>query len=161
MMKFKPVCPLCREESYTWTTVEMIFGFRRPDPLDILMCEHCFGEFTRNEFEKVNEIHRKRLEAEAEIHEMAKDHKPDYYRSKRPIKRCAVCGDHHEMNVRLRWCRFEDEMVFDVCCLCAETGKVNSESVDNFGKPTPMTIEDLAAMTNPVPKRRGTARRVK
>lgn len=82
MMKFKPVCPLCHEESYTWTTVDMIFGFRRPDPLDILMCENCFGEFTRHEFEKVNEIHRLRLEAEAEIHEMAKDHKPDYYRRK-------------------------------------------------------------------------------
>lgn len=74
------------------------------------------------------------------------------------MKRCAVCGDTEKLNVRLRWCRTEDEMVFDVCCACAEAGKVNAESVENFGDPTPMTLEDMVAMTKPVPRRTGTAR---
>lgn len=47
-------------------------------------------------------------------------------------RRCSVCGDRHQRNVRLVWQRDSDGKRFDICCLCAEQGKVNAESVDNY-----------------------------
>ena len=47
-------------------------------------------------------------------------------------RRCAVCGDTTTLNVRLAWERDSDGKRVNVCCLCAESGKVNAESIDNF-----------------------------
>lgn len=54
--------------------------------------------------------------------------------------KCAVCGDTTSINVQLCWRRSRDQKLFDVCCLCAETDKVNEHSVDNYG---PSPIQDL------------------
>lgn len=52
-------------------------------------------------------------------------------------KQCAVCGDTCSTNVRLAWRRDRDGKKVNVCCLCAESGKVNADSIDNFtGKAT-------------------------
>ena len=48
-------------------------------------------------------------------------------------KVCAVCGDDCVNSVRLKWKRKKDNKTFNVCCLCAEGGRVNEKSVDNFG----------------------------
>lgn len=48
-------------------------------------------------------------------------------------KKCAVCGDTHQTNVRLRWQRHCDGLIFDVCMLCGESNKVNAESVNKYG----------------------------
>lgn len=47
-------------------------------------------------------------------------------------KRCAVCGDTTKLNVRLAWRRDRDGRTVNICCLCAESGKVNENSIDNF-----------------------------
>ena len=47
-------------------------------------------------------------------------------------KRCAVCGDTHKTNVRLAWRRDSDGRIVNVCCACAEAGKVNEKSIDNY-----------------------------
>lgn len=47
-------------------------------------------------------------------------------------KRCAVCGDTTALNVKLAWRRDSDGKVVNVCCLCAESGKVNEHSIDNY-----------------------------
>ena len=47
-------------------------------------------------------------------------------------KRCAVCGDTTALNVRLAWRRDRDGKTVNICCLCAESGKVNENSIDNF-----------------------------
>lgn len=47
-------------------------------------------------------------------------------------KRCAVCGDRCATNVRLKWRRDSDGKTVNVCMMCAETGKVNAESINNF-----------------------------
>ena len=47
-------------------------------------------------------------------------------------KRCAVCGDRCETNVRLAWRRDSDGKTVNVCMACAEENKVNAESIDNF-----------------------------
>ena len=54
-------------------------------------------------------------------------------------KICAVCGDDCKNNVKLKWKRKKDNKTFNVCCLCAEGGKVNEKSVDNFGYCTEAT----------------------
>lgn len=52
-------------------------------------------------------------------------------------KQCAVCGDTCGTNVRLAWRRDRDGRTVNVCMACAEAGKVNAESIDNFtGKAT-------------------------
>ena len=51
--------------------------------------------------------------------------------------KCAVCGDTTSINVQLCWQRDRDHKLFDVCLLCAEAGKVNEHSVDNYG-PSPI-----------------------
>lgn len=47
-------------------------------------------------------------------------------------KRCAVCGDTTSLNVRLVWRRDRDGKTVNVCCLCAESGLVNENSIDNY-----------------------------
>lgn len=47
-------------------------------------------------------------------------------------KRCAVCGDTHETNVRLAWRRDSDGKTVNICLACAEAGKVNEKSIDNY-----------------------------
>lgn len=54
--------------------------------------------------------------------------------------KCACCGDTTSINVQLCWRRDSDQKLFDICLLCAESDKVNSKSVDNFG---PSPIQDL------------------
>ena len=58
-------------------------------------------------------------------------------------RRCAVCGDTCITNVRLVWKRDSDDKLFNVCCACAEAGKVNSVSVDNY------TTEDTVGHISP------------
>lgn len=53
------------------------------------------------------------------------------------MKRCSVCGDTCQTNVKMKWRRFKDNMVFDVCCLCAEGNKANENSVEKYGDPVP------------------------
>lgn len=48
------------------------------------------------------------------------------------FKCCAVCGDRVKSNVKLVWNRDSDNKFFSVCCMCAESNKVNAKSVDNF-----------------------------
>ena len=48
------------------------------------------------------------------------------------MKRCAVCGDTTKLNVRLAWRRDSDGKTVNICCACAEAGKVNAQSIDNF-----------------------------
>lgn len=47
-------------------------------------------------------------------------------------KRCSVCGDTCQTNVVFVWERASDKKRFDICGLCAESGKVNAESVNNY-----------------------------
>lgn len=47
-------------------------------------------------------------------------------------RRCAVCGDTTTTNVRLAWRRDRDGKTVNICCACAESGKVNESSIDNF-----------------------------
>ena len=47
-------------------------------------------------------------------------------------KRCSVCGDTCQTNVKFVWERASDEKRFDICGLCAESGRVNAESVNNY-----------------------------
>lgn len=47
-------------------------------------------------------------------------------------KRCAVCGDTTAMNVRLAWRRDRDGKIVNICCACAEAGRVNENSIDNY-----------------------------
>lgn len=52
-------------------------------------------------------------------------------------KQCAVCGDTCGTNVRLAWRRDRDGKTVNVCMACAEAGRVNADSIDNFtGKAT-------------------------
>lgn len=52
-------------------------------------------------------------------------------------KQCAVCGDTCSTNVRLAWRRDRDGKTVNVCMACAESHKVNENSIDNFtGKAT-------------------------
>lgn len=52
-------------------------------------------------------------------------------------KQCAVCGDTCGTNVRLAWRRDRDGRTVNVCMACAEAGRVNADSIDNFtGKAT-------------------------
>lgn len=52
-------------------------------------------------------------------------------------KQCAVCGDTCSTNVKLAWRRDRDGKTVNVCMACAEAGKVNADSIDNFtGKAT-------------------------
>ena len=44
-------------------------------------------------------------------------------------KMCAVCGDITQLNVRKKWKRDRDGIVFNVCMYCAEQGLVNETSV--------------------------------
>ena len=48
-------------------------------------------------------------------------------------KRCSVCGDRCPTNVRLKWRRDRDGLVFNICLACAEKrGAVNENSVENY-----------------------------
>ena len=70
------------------------------------------------------------------------------------MKKCAVCGDTCELNVRLKWLRKSDHLVFDVCLACAEiSGKVNAEAVNNFGGGVPATPEQVQSAFSPRPAR--------
>lgn len=44
-------------------------------------------------------------------------------------KKCAVCGTKIQSNIVMKWLRFDDNVVFHVCSMCAESGKVNEHSV--------------------------------
>ena len=45
-------------------------------------------------------------------------------------RKCAVCGDTFQSNVKFKWQRHSDNVVFHVCGMCAEEpGKVNADSV--------------------------------
>ena len=63
--------------------------------------------------------------------ELSKDTKLDMEVSTM-IKRCAVCGDKNAVNVRLVWRRDSDGKTVNVCCACAEAGRVNENSIDNY-----------------------------
>lgn len=55
-------------------------------------------------------------------------------KTRNPIRRCAVCGDTHQSNVKLVWRRYRDGLLFDICLRCAEIpNRVNENSVDNYG----------------------------
>lgn len=54
--------------------------------------------------------------------------------------KCACCGDITSINVRMCWKRDRDGLLFDICLLCAEGGKVNPESVNAYG---PSAIQDI------------------
>ena len=48
-------------------------------------------------------------------------------------KRCSVCGDTCQTNIKHVWERSSDGKRFDICSMCAEEkGKVNAKSVDNY-----------------------------
>lgn len=49
--------------------------------------------------------------------------------NKKQKRQCAVCGDKTQANVKLKWKRNSDNTVFHVCMLCAESNKVNENSV--------------------------------
>ena len=63
-------------------------------------------------------------------------------------KRCAVCGDTTELNVRLAWRRDSDGKTVNVCCLCAESGKVNETSIDNFTTEDTIYVEKSVRSEN-------------
>lgn len=45
-------------------------------------------------------------------------------------RKCAVCGDTCQTNVRFKWQRHSDNVVFHICGMCAEEpNKVNADSV--------------------------------
>lgn len=45
-------------------------------------------------------------------------------------RKCAVCGDTNQTNVKFKWQRFSDNTVFHICGMCAEEkNKVNADSV--------------------------------
>ena len=58
-------------------------------------------------------------------------------------KRCAVCGDTTKMNVRLVWRRERDGKTVNVCCACAESHKVNEDSIDNYTTDDTLYIGEL------------------
>lgn len=52
-------------------------------------------------------------------------------------KQCAVCGDTCAVNVRRVWRRDSDGKTVNICMACAEAGRVNAQSIDNYtGKAT-------------------------
>ena len=55
--------------------------------------------------------------------------------------KCAVCGDTTSINVRLCWRRHADNLLFDICLVCAEADAVNAESVNTYG---PSAVQDDA-----------------
>lgn len=57
-------------------------------------------------------------------------------------KQCAVCGTRIQTNIILRWKRFSDEVIFNVCALCGEDGKVNADSVKKEKNKTYTTYEE-------------------
>lgn len=45
-------------------------------------------------------------------------------------RKCAVCGDTCQTNVRFKWQRHSDNVVFHICGMCAEEpNKVTADSV--------------------------------
>lgn len=45
-------------------------------------------------------------------------------------RKCAVCGDTNQTNVKFKWQRNSDNVVFHICGRCAEEpNKVNADSV--------------------------------
>lgn len=40
-------------------------------------------------------------------------------------RECAQCGDKSQMNVRMRYRRPEDEVIFYICLSCGESGNVD------------------------------------
>lgn len=45
-------------------------------------------------------------------------------------RKCSVCGDLVQSNVKLLWKSDNDGVVFHVCMLCAEEGKINAHNVN-------------------------------
>ncbi|MBO5505355.1 MAG: hypothetical protein J5984_02640 [Clostridia bacterium] len=56
-------------------------------------------------------------------------------------RKCAVCGDTNQTNVRLKWQRHSDSKVFHVCCACAEANRVNADSVQEKVTKTYTTVD--------------------
>lgn len=63
-------------------------------------------------------------------------------------KRCAVCGDTCQTNVIFAWRRDRDGKIFNVCALCAESGAVNENSVENYKTAGTVNTD----IENPTPK---------
>lgn len=59
--------------------------------------------------------------------------------------KCACCGDTTSINVRLCWRRDSDRKLFDICLLCAESDKVNPESVNAYGPSAVQDVEEYKA----------------
>ena len=65
-------------------------------------------------------------------------------------RQCAVCGDKTKLNVRLVWIRDFDQQEFNICLACAEAGKVNETSVENFPGGIKMTNRESDALMDAV-----------
>lgn len=61
----------------------------------------------------------------------------------RIVRQCAVCGIRSNVNVTFHWLRYSDQVIFNVCGMCSEAGKVNEKSVENHkGKYTRASVTD-------------------
>lgn len=78
-------------------------------------------------------------------------------------RKCAVCGDLVQTNVKLKWRRDCDHVVFHVCMLCAESGKVNADSVKKESAKSYTTyMEEVPPYVVPhIPNARGKAVRIR
>lgn len=47
-------------------------------------------------------------------------------------RRCAVCSDTNQTNVKLKWRNDADELMYHVCMYCAENNKVNSTTIQKL-----------------------------
>jgi ssDNA-binding Zn-finger/Zn-ribbon topoisomerase 1 len=63
-------------------------------------------------------------------------------KQKKLRKMCAVCGDKSQTNVIFKWRRFRNNIIFHVCALCRERGKVNEDTVKNTTNKTYTTVWD-------------------
>lgn len=48
------------------------------------------------------------------------------------IKKCALCGDTTEANVKCMWKRDSDQIIFHVCLACREEGVINADIVTMY-----------------------------
>ena len=60
-------------------------------------------------------------------------------------RKCAVCGDTCQTNVKFKWQRFSDNVIFHVCAMCAEGNKVNADSVHIEVAKTYTTVDSECA----------------
>lgn len=59
------------------------------------------------------------------------------------LRKCSICGDICQTNVKLKWRRNSDKVIFHVCLACAEGKKVCEHSVTKVSTNTATTyIED-------------------